>query len=152
VLACPSKLRMELEAGATEETLRELGGLASLVPVLPGFEKAAVLYADYRGAGDVHLARRRDVPQFCGPVETDEIAFGERNHGSDADVRVFGADGVAEAAKVFGAANIVLAVVHDGIGGKEFGDGFIAVLVPDLFEPADDEMFVLFLGRCGLRG
>lgn len=123
----------------------QLGGEAGGVPVLPGFGEMGVLDANDGGAGDFEGLRGGGVAQVGGPMETDKVAFGNRNDGRELEVGELGANSVLEAAKSFRAMDLILAVVENRTGREEFENGFAASLVPDLFEPADDEVFVLFL-------
>ena len=122
----------------------ELGVEVGGIPVLPGFGKAAI-HNPYNGsASDLQRLTGVGVKEGRGPVHADAVAFGEGNDWRDTKLGELRAKLVVEGGKFVGAAVVAGAVVKDGGGRKEFEDSFAAGLVPDFFEPAMDEHFILF--------
>src|SRR5215469_10002981 len=126
------------------ELLGELCGERGGVPVLPAFDEEAVLNPDDRGAGDRCGFAGGGVTERGGPMEGDEVAFGQGDDGRDAEVREAGAEIVMEAREGFRTTEFGGAIVDDGVRREEFKDGFAAGLVPDFLEPAEQEMLALF--------
>ncbi len=93
------------------------------------------------------MRTRREVAVCRNSADQCEVALGEGDDGGDAEAGEPGAEFVVEGAELLGAAQVAGAVVEHGGGSEEFEDGFAAALIPDLLEPADDEVFVLFEGR-----
>jgi hypothetical protein len=80
---------------------------------------------------------------FGEPVNTGEVAFGQGENGRDFEIREYRAQAVIEFFEFSGAANDSVAIIKYAIGSEELCDGIAIALVPNLFEPADDELFVL---------
>jgi len=126
--------------GGVFELLEE----AVLIPVLPGFDKAAVLEAEDADAGDFDLLACAGV--FCGarPSLADHVAFGDYFERSDLNVGQLGAKGVVETLELGGAAIVNGAVVKDTVLGEHFVDGLASRSVPDFFEPSSCECPLCF--------
>jgi len=123
--------------------VRELRGHAGGVPVLPGFDEAAVLDAHDGGASDLSGLAGGDVFAFGEPVNASQVAFGQGENGRDFEIREYRAQAVIEFFEFSGTANDSVAIVEYAIGSEELCDGIAIALVPNFFEPADHELFVL---------
>ena len=132
--------------------VRELGGEASGVPVLPGFNKTTVLDTDDRGTGDLGSLTGRVVFTFGEPVNTGQIAFGEGENRRDFEIGEYRAQAVVEFFEFGGAANDSVTIVNHAVRREELSDGVTVAFVPDFFEPADDELFVLIERGYGVGG
>ena len=113
---------------------------------MPGFDEAAVLDADDRDSGGGEIFAGGFVATFDGPAERDEVAVTERDARRHAGVHETGLQRVEKGFKFTRTADSHIAVVKHAVRREEFGDDFAAALIPDFFEPAMDEMFVLFGG------
>jgi len=127
--------------GGVFELLEE----AVLIPVLPGFDEAAVLEAEEADASDFDVFAGGGV--FCGarPSLADHVAFGDYFERSDLNVGQLGAKGVVETLEVSGAAIVSGAVVEDAVVWEHFVDGFASRFVPDFFEPSSCKSPLSFL-------
>src|SRR5260370_19653635 len=121
----------------------ELGGHASGVPVLPGFDEAAVLDSDDGGAGNVGSLASGVVFALGEPVDASQVAFSEGQHRRDFEIGEYRAQAVVEFFEFGGTTDNSVAIVKYAIGSEELRDGVAIALVPDFFEPAYDELFVL---------
>lgn len=137
-MTCPYGLKGK--DGLAGELGVEVGG----VPVLPGFDKAVFHNANDRSAGELQRLSAGGVKERRGPVHADTVAFGEGNDRSDAKLGELRAKRVVEGGEFVWAAVVAGAVVEDGRWREKFEDGLASGLVPDFFEPAMDEHFILF--------
>lgn len=130
----------------------QLGLKAGGVPVLPGFDKAAAFDADDGSAGDVKRLAGGFVAHVGGPMAADQVIFGENDEGSDVEVVELCAKIVVEGGELVGAAEVLCAIVENTVLVQEFEDGVAVTVIPDFFEPADDELFVALKKGEGLIG
>ena len=130
----------------------ELSGHAGSVPVLPGFDEAAVLDADDGGAGDAGDLAGGDVFTFGKPVDASEVALGEGKNRRDFEVEENRAQTVVKFFKFCGTTNDFVTIVNYAVGSEKLRDSITIALVPDFFEPADDELFVLIESGYGVGG
>lgn len=130
----------------------KLSGHTGGVPVLPGFDEAAVLDTDDGGAGDVGDFAGGVVFTFGEPVDASEVALGEGKNRGDFEIGENCAQTVVKFFEFGGAANDFVAIVNDPIGSEELRDGVAVAFVPDFVEPADDELFVLIERGYGVGG
>ena len=130
----------------------KLSGHRGGVPVLPGFDEAAVLDANYGDAGDLSIFAGGFVDAGDGPAEADQVIFGKGNALLDVNIVELCADAVVEVSKFLRAANGSVAFVEDALGGEEIEDGFAAGLIPDLIEPALHQLFVVIEDGSGRGG
>jgi hypothetical protein len=129
----------QLDGGFAEK----LGGEAGGIPVLPGFDEAAVLDAHDGSAGDVGDFAGGEVFAFGEPVDTGEVAFGKGQDRGNLEIRENAAQAVVEFFEFGRAADDSITIVDDTLGSKELGDRVPVTSVPDFLKPADDELFVL---------
>src|ERR1700741_2494905 len=98
-----------------ERLVRELGGEAGGVPVLPGFDETAVLDTDNRGAGDLSALTARVVLELGKPVNAGQIALSEGQHRGNFEIGKNSAQAVVEFFEFSGAANNPVAIVDDAV-------------------------------------
>ena len=120
------------------------------VPILPGFDELSILDADNGSAGDAEGLGRVLVAELSNPMKAGESAFSNANHWSDDEVRKLRLEVVVEGDEFLRAMDVGRAIVKNAFLVEEFGDDVAIALVPELFEPAKDELLVLFRSRNGL--
>ena len=119
---------------------------------MPGFHEAAFLNTDDGGAGDVGDLAGGVVFTFGEPMDAGQVAFRQGKDRGDFEIGENRAQAVVKFFEFGGAANDFVAIVNYAIGSEELRDGVAVALVPDFFEPADDELFVLIESGYGVGG
>src|SRR5215467_1974720 len=82
------------------------------------------------------------VPGADRPAETSQIAFGQSDSWRDADFLKVGTQAVVKGVELLRAADGRVTVIKNAFGRKKLRDHIAAGLVPDLFKPAHDQVFV----------
>ena len=77
-------------------------------------------------------------------MQADAVVFGESDEWGEVEIRELRAKHVVKLREFLRAANVARSVVQDAIWGDKFEYGLAPGLVPDFFEPAMDEHFILF--------
>jgi hypothetical protein len=77
-------------------------------------------------------------------VNTDQVALGERQNGLERDLRELRAHEVVDMHEGSGPRSLAVAAVKHTVFRKKLLDVFAATEIPEVIEPAQEELFILF--------
>src|SRR5262249_3799930 len=122
----------------------ELGAQAGGVPILPGFDEAAVFDADDGDAGYLGLFAGGLVSTGNCPAQADHVVFGQGGARLDVNIVELSADAIVEVGEFLWAADGSMTFVEDTVLVEQLKNGVATGLIPDFVKPAQGESLVVF--------